>query len=197
MPQAVPVVACLFGFLTAAITGFAEEVEVTTVRFSNLRGGNGSWLEAAVALNVRPPANSPAQLVSRVRVTLVLALEVPASAGAERRVEHYRARAECVALGVGRTDVRFYLPPEVVRRDQLRGDPRSWGVELAVGGRAVPASRGAYTAALATAEQRKTFQTKAATEAPGNDGILLPQYLTPFANENPRATPSFVRRETS
>jgi len=28
-----------------------------------------------------------------------------------------------------------------------------------------------------------------------NDGILQPQFLTPFVNEYPRATPSFVRRD--
>lgn len=195
-----------FMLLLTAAVGFAraaEEVEVTAVRFTNQRppavlGGaapNGNWLEAEITLNVRPPPGSPGQMVSRVRVALLLGFELPALAGGERRLEHFRAEAECVALDAGRAEVRFYLPPELVKRDQLHGDPKYWGVEVAVAGRPLPAARGAYSTSLAGAEQRKNFQTKAGQAAAANDGILLPQYLTPFANQYPRATPSFVRKE--
>ncbi len=176
----------------------AEDVEVTSVRFTNLRaptGSPGNWFEAAIALLVKPPAGSPGQMVSRVRVTLLLGFELPAPAGGERRLEHYRAEAECVALEAGRADVRFYLPPELVKRDQLHGEPKYWGVELTAAGKAVPPVRGAYASTLPGAEQRKAFQAKGGQAAAASDGILLPQYLTPFANEYPRATPSFLRRE--
>jgi len=176
----------------------APEAEVTVMKFTNLRApGNapGNWLEATVSVLVKPPPGAVRQMVSRVRVTLVLGFELPAIAGADRRLEHFRAEAECVALEAGRADIRFYLPPEVVKRDQLHGDPKYWGVELAVAGRALPAGRAAYSATLPGAEQRKNFQSRAGSAAAPNEGILLPQYLTPFANEYPRATPSFVRKE--
>lgn len=182
--------------LAVVLPGRAQEVEVTAVRFNRVRpsiGANANWLEAAVALNVRPSPGSAGQMVERVRVALLLGYEVTASRG-ERRAFYYRSDAECVALESGRTDVRFYLPPEIVRRDQVQ-EPRWWGVELSVGGRPVPAGRAAYPAALATAEQRRSFQTRAGADAVANDGVLLPQYLTPFANDYTRATPSFVRRE--
>lgn len=180
----------------------AEEVEVTGVRFSNQRapavlGGaapNGNWLEAEVSLNVRPPPGTRSQMVSRVRVALLLGFELPASAGSERRVEHYRAEAECVALESGRADVRFYLPPELVKRDQLHGEPKYWGVELAVGGRPIAPVRTAYSTSLASADQRKNFQARGGQQAAVNEGLLLPQFLTPFEHHYPRATPSFVRR---
>jgi hypothetical protein len=187
--------ACL---VAAVLPAHAQEVEVTTVRFNRLRpstGANANWLEAAVALQVRPAPGSPRHMVSRVRVSLLLGYEVLASAGGERRVVHHRSEAECVALEAGRADVRFYLPPEIVRRDQVQ-EPRSWGVELSVGGRPLPAGRTAYASTLATAEQRRNFQTRGAADAAANDGILVPQYLSPFANDYPRSTPSFVRRET-
>lgn len=176
----------------------AQEVEVTSVKFTNLRaptGAAGNWYEAAIALEVRPPPSTPGRMVSRVRVALTLGFELPAPPGGERRIEFYRADAECVALEAGRADVRFYLPPELVKRDQLHGDPKFWGVELAAGGRALPAGRASYSNALPAAEARKNFQTRAATAAAANDGELVPQFLSPFANEYPRATPSFVRRE--
>jgi hypothetical protein len=186
--------------LGCAIAGtlLAQEVEVTTVTFHNVRaptGSNGTWLETEITLNVKAVPTNPSQMVSRVRVSLLVGFELPASAGNERRLEHYRSDAECVALEPGRAYVRFYLPPELVKRDQLHGDPKYWGIELAVAGRALPASRAAYSSTLGTAEQRKNFQTRASAAAVANDGILQPQFLTPFMNEHPRATPSFVRRD--
>lgn len=172
-------------------------VEVSAVKFSNVRtpgGAPGNWYEAAVALQVRPAHGAPAQMVSRVRVSLLLAFDLPGVAGAGRRTEFHRAEAECVALEPGRADVRFYLPAEIVKRDQLHGDPRQWGVEIAVEGKPVPAGRAAYSGNLASAEVRQAFQRKGAANSAANDGILLPQYLTPFAGEYPRATPAFVRR---
>src|SRR5262245_33490690 len=108
--------------LLLAAFAAAQEVEVTTVRFTNLRaptGSNGTWMEADIQLSVKPPPNAPRDIVSRVRVALLIGFELPARTGAERRIEHYRAEAECVALEAGRNDVRFYLPPELVKRDQL------------------------------------------------------------------------------
>lgn len=179
-------------------TRTADEVEVTSVKFSNLRaptGSVGNWYEADVALEARPLASTSGRMVSRVRVTLTLGFELPAPAGGERRIEYYRCEAECVALESGRADVRFYLPPELVKRDQLHGDPKFWGVELTAGGRAVPAGRAAYSSSLPSGEARRNFQTRASTPVLANDGLMLPQFLTPFVNDYPRATPSFVRRD--
>ena len=175
-----------------------QEVEVTTVNFTNVRaptGSNGTWVQTEITLNVKAVPGNPSQMVSRVRVSLLLGFELPATAGAERRLDHYRSEAECVALEPGRAYLRFYLPPELVKRDQLHGDPKYWGIELAVAGRALPSARAAYAPTLASAEQRKNFQTRGGAAAAINDGILLPQYLTPFVDEYPRATPSFVRRD--
>ena len=191
--------ASLLAFLLGAlVASAAQEVEVGSVRFTNVRasnGANGNWLEADIALNVHPATGSPGQMVGRVKVALLVGFELPGAPGSERRLEHYRAEAECVALEPGRANVRFYLPPEVVKRDQLHGDPKFWTVEIAAGGRAVPASKASASPSLANPEQRRSFQSRASTAAAANDGLLQPQYLTPFVNDYARATPTFVRRE--
>ena len=49
------------GFAAASATA-AEEVEVTTVKFTNVRAPNGvpgTWVEADLTLNVRPAPGSP------------------------------------------------------------------------------------------------------------------------------------------
>jgi hypothetical protein len=68
-------------------------------------------------------------------------------------------------------------------------------VEIAVAGKTPTAGRAAYATTLGSAEQRKNFQTRGGQAAAANDGLLQPQFLTPFANEYPRATPTFVRKE--
>lgn len=193
-----PFLTCLLFFAGVLATAVAQEVEVTSVKFLNLRapsGSIGNWLEADVVLEARP-APGPARMVARVRVALVAAFDLPGAAGGERRLEHYRAEAECVALEPGRASVRFYLPPEIVKRDQLHGDPKFWSVELSAGGRAIPPGRASFSPALASAEARKSFQSRATAAAAPNEGLLQPQYLTPFALLYPRETPSYVRRDT-
>jgi len=116
----------------------AESVEVTTVRFATARAPNGApnpWFEAEVVLAVSPPAEGSGRFVSRVRVGLMLGWELPAAPGGSRRTDFYRGEAECVALEAGRASVRFYLPPELVKRDHLRGPPKLWHVTLLAGGR--------------------------------------------------------------
>ena len=186
------------GLALVSSLAVAQDVDVSAVKFSTPRapsGGNGNWLEADITLNAKPATSTPGLMVSRVRVTLTLGFELPGHAGVERRLDFYRAEAECVALEPGRANVRFYLPPELVKRDQLHGEPKFWVVEVAVGGRALPTERANYSASLATPVARKDFQSRAASAAAAHDGLLQPQYLTPFAGEYSRATPSFVRRE--
>jgi hypothetical protein len=194
------VVLSLLGLLRLAAAGSAPSapVEVTSTKFTNVRppnGALGNWYEASLILTVRPMPGSPAQMVSRVRVSLLLGFELPAAAGLERRIEYYRSEAECVALEPGRAEVRFYLPAELVKRDQIHADPKYFGIDLAVDGRPIPAGRAAYSSTLIGAEQRKNFQKRASVAAAANEGVLLPQYLTPFANEYGRTTPSFVRKD--
>ncbi len=189
----------MLGLALSPVAG-AEPVEVSAVRFNSPRAPNGGtepWIEAEVVLAVSVAPDSGSRAVSRVGIALTLGWELPASAGGARRVDYYRAEAECVALETGRATVRFYLPPELVKRDQLHGTPKFWAVDCAVAGRPVPAAKSSRSAALADAVARRAFQTAAAAAAPANAGLFVPQYLTPFANEYARATPSFVRRETA
>lgn len=181
----------------AAAPAPAPSVEVANLRTNQVRPGNGgpAWLEATVALNVRPVGGGPSPVVSSVRVAVLLAFELPGPAGAARRTHAYAAAVECVALEPGRAEVRFYLPPEILKRDQIRGDPKFWGVELTAGSEALPAARTAYSANLGPPAARTEFQRRWAPAATANDGILQPQHLTPFALEYPRSTPSVVRRE--
>ena len=198
MPRLVRALACALALPWAsAAPAPAPAVEVVNLRTNPVRPGNGgpAWLETTVSLNVRPAGGGPAPVVSSVRVAMLLAFELPGPAGGPRRSQVYAAAVECVALEAGRAEVRFYLPPEILKRDQIRGDPQFWGVELTAAGEALPAARTAYSANLRLPAARTEFQRRSAPVATANDGILQPQHLTPFALDYPRSTPSVVRRE--
>jgi len=150
-----------------------------------------------LALNVVPPPDAPGRMLSRVRVQLWVGIDSPPLTGSPVRTEYYRAEVECLALPSGRSEVRFYFPPEWVKRDQLQGAPRSWAVELAVAGRAVAPARAASATALGEPAARRAFLVAALAGAPTNDGLLQTQYFTPFAQEYSRSTVTFVRLEPS
>lgn len=158
----------------------------------------GGWFEAEVEVQAKPSAAATANrnFVNRVKVTFNLGVfSVKAAQGATVPDTYYRASAEAVAIETtGRTSFRFYLPPEVVKRDQVTGPQKFYLVELSVGGQAVPLSKNDIPSNFTTPAFIEGFRSKVSGESSANDGILLPQYLTPFAGAG-NNTPTFIRNE--
>lgn len=177
-------------------TAAPAEVEVSGVKFTTLHQPNSQsvWYEGAIELTAKPaPENG--KFTGRVKVSLSLGVEAGAGAG-KKQIGFYRASAELVALEAGKSEVRFYLPPEIVKRDTIRsGDAKYWLVELSVDGKTLPITKN--NTSLANAAQLEGFRSKLASDAPANDGILLPQYLTPYVFDSSRPSPSFVRQENA
>lgn len=178
----------------AAPAAAAAPVEVANVRF---RTANGGWYEIEVEVQPKPgPALAQNRnFLNRVKVTLNLGIfSVKSPQGATIPDTYYRASAETAAIEAGRTSFRFYLPPEIVKRDQISGPQKFYLVELSVGGQQVPPAKADASSALSSAAIVESFRSKVASEATANEGILLPQYLTPFANGG-NSTPAFIRIE--
>jgi hypothetical protein len=178
-------------------TAAPAEVEVSGVKFGNIRQPNSQmmWYEGVIELTTKLPADG-GKFTDRVKVTLNLCTEV---ATGKKQMSFYRASAELVALENGKAEVRFYLPPEVTKRDMLRGDlsAKYYFVELSVGGKALPTVKSDVSASLPSPTALESFRSKISSEAAANDGILLPQYLTIFAFDSSRPSPSFVRLENA
>jgi len=180
--------------LTAQPAADGAQVEIRRVQFNTIRppNGGGSWLEAVVELNVSAGSGGGAyaRFADRVRVSLSLSVRKRSEG-----FEFYRSSAEAVALEAGRAAVRFYLPPEILAREQISTDPFAFLVELAVGGRPVAGETGMLASPVLSApEVQRNFRDRVAQAAPMNDGILVPQYESPFADSYGGDTPSFVRR---
>jgi hypothetical protein len=177
-------------------------IEVANVRFASVRADSGTWFATEVELQPRGGEGAKNRnFINRVKVTLSLGVfSVMAPAGAKVPDTYYRASAEAVAVEAtgSRTIYRFYLPPEIVKRDQISGDLRFYLVEVFVDGKALPLGKNNFPiSTLTKPEILESFRSKVSGAAGANDGILLPQYLTPFANVSSAPAPTFIRLEPS
>lgn len=170
------------------------EVEVRNVKFALVRppAGGEAWLETTVELAVTPgtTASVYGRFADRVQVALSLSVR-----RRDNDFDFYRASGEAVSLEAGRAVFRFYLPPEILRREQVNTDPFAYAVDVSVRGRAVAPSVAALSSALRSAEVLRSFKDRVAQAAPGTDGVLVPQYFSPFVTSYGSDTPSFVRRD--
>ncbi|MGH8021782.1 MAG: hypothetical protein ACREIA_26570 [Opitutaceae bacterium] len=185
------VVLALWGSpLSAQSQETAPAVEIRSVKFSTLRpaGAGQAWLEATVELAIRgsDDGGAYARFVDRPQITLALAIRKR-----DDGYEFLRASTELVSLEAGRAAVRFYIPPEILEREQINTDPYAYAVDVAVRGRAVAA---AVASVLRSPEALQSFRDRVAQGAPANDGILVPQHESPFATEYAGDTPTPVRR---
>lgn len=139
---AMAVSAVVPSFAQPAAPAAPAPVEVASVKFKTVNGG---WYEAEVEVQGKAPANATNRnYLNRVKVTLNLGVfSVKAQQGAAVPDTYYKASAEAVAIeSPGRTSFRFYLPPEIVKRDQITGQQRFYLVEMSVEGKAVPPAKG-------------------------------------------------------
>lgn len=180
--------------LAGICAGRAAEIDITQVTFGVARSpvDGGEWYEAVIVLNANP-VDTAGRYVSRVKLTLNLGEETGVGPG--KSFVFYRSSVEMAAVEQGRAAVRFYLPPEVVKRDRIHGDMKFYAIDLEVGGKALPPGRGSLSSGTITNEEAlKAFKQHIEADAPANDGILLPQYLTPFVLDANRTSPSFIRK---
>ncbi|WP_221030119.1 hypothetical protein [Actomonas aquatica] len=160
----------------------AAEVEVAQVRFAEQRDAAGQvWWGAAVDLEVDATGGGAAgRFTGEVAVELQWGVE---RAEAPNGVALYRARSRTAALEEGRARFRFYLPPTLVRRDQVERAPRFWAVQVTVEGEVLADSRRSVGEGISSPEALANFRRGVAQQAEANDGVLLPWYLTPFLSE--------------
>ena len=176
-----------------------RQIEVQRVNFNRnatLSGDTRRWYEATVELNVRGSADRDVvnpRYVDNIEVTLNLSFEV--SRGDVETTRFFRSSVELPTLERGRYPVHFFLPPEVISRDRISGDPQAYLVKLSADGVEQEFSSSAVSRLLERESVRANFESRIESDAGGNDGILLPLHLTPFVNERQylREMPS-VRR---
>lgn len=179
--------------ISIAATGVCTELVVQRVEFNLVEqaGARDPWFEIAVTVNVeRGDAESANPRFTReIAVMLDLATETEARGTA--RYEFYAATAEYPTLEVGRCVIRYYLPPEIVKRDRLRGEPFAWQVFVFEEDEELAALT---SNSLGTGGALASYRSRLAREAGRSEGILRLQSETPFRDFNARDTPNVKLR---
>ncbi len=150
------------------------------------------WYEIEIELDVTRDrddltSRNP-RFVEGVTVALQLAHEARRREG--RAFEFFEASVTFVALEEGRRLARFYLPPEVVRRDGISGAPHSFLVQVLQRETALDVSA---SSSLADESVRQSFASRVGPGAAANRGALRPQWQTPFATLYSDSTPTELR----
>ena len=186
----------MFLLLVFALLANSEEaiasVSIREIDFNRVdsNASSGDWFECAIEIEVRRDALDPNRrrpdYLDDLKVELLLGVE--SSVSGQKGFEFFKAEAFLVSLKEGQHLVRFYLPPEVVERDRIRNDVHSFLIRLSRSGKMVEEQVSRH---LARTNVRDSFLKRVELEASRNDGILLPQFKTPFDNAYPRDTPSY------
>ena len=172
------------------------EAEVGSIKFSSVRFGSDVWVEADVEVEAKPGGKLVAgQFVDRVRVILSVGMESTDDKTGKPVKLFYRSAAEALTLEGGKSNFRFYFPPEIVKRDKLRTPPTYFAAEVEVGGKAQASSKASYSSSITTPAMLQNFIAKAANESVVNEGLLIPQFLTPFGSDAQKRAPTFSRKE--
>ena len=172
------------------------EISIRSVKFSYPRvdGQQGTAMETEIELDVRGTTvtgHNP-RFVDDVRVVLMLAVQARGRAGAD--FQFYYADVEFVTLETGTRFARFYIPPEVVKRDSLSGDAYAFYVELSVGGQVLAPQRGNLSGTLRDRARFDVFQQKVTEARSTTDGILVEQHGFMTGLRDARDTSSVVHK---
>ena len=184
--------------------GQRDPVFVNQVRFAkeklNQAASLGPWLEVEIEIEGGPNPDPNAfnrRFVDNVRVFLGLCFSLDSKPKPEKAFRFFRAAAHLPTIEEGdRRSIFYYLPPEIIERDQLREKPFANLVELSVGGQTLATRKGNTSSNLENARQVANFRQRLDAQALKNDGILLPIYDTPFQRDSRKlqVSPAFVHK---
>lgn len=173
--------------MLAGIAQLAAHGEVSTVivrgiyfEYYEARELDGRKWQCSVIELVGGAGITDARFASNVVVHYSMATEITTGRSAGE-LSYYRAKARIPAIERDeKVYIRFFLPPEIVRRDGVARAPVASLVELAVGGSILEFQPTNATGLIDSTERLSVYKAKLVDKAPINDGLLLPLDQTPF-----------------
>jgi len=181
--------ALIFSILVTTSFTYAQSrrdaVEVTKLRFddTDLDGKSAEkWMRVEIELTARgqiteTPRNE--DWVDDIEVTFSAVFKtedgpIPYVA--------YESSMTILTLEIGEDrPIFFYLPWDIVERDNFAREPFGWEVKLSVGGQEIPLSkqntRNRISKTISSTELLESYRNLVAENAPRSEGSLRPQYL--------------------
>lgn len=178
----------ILGLCVFVFNGLANgaEIEILKVDFSlvDVAGGD-PWYEISIAISIERGDEGPSvnpRFADDIKVSLALATQSDRSS---RSVyDFYSATADYPTLEVGRHTARFYLLPELVKRDRVRGEPYAFEIFVSQDEENLAQLRSRNL------EQQARLEAFRAKLDDSDSGILRPQAESPFSSSYLRDTPT-------
>lgn len=216
--RALPILFGVFALIAGQLFGQTPvaaprpPVAVRDVKFmqTKIGGQEHSWNRMQVELMANgfsDPKFSSKRWVDKVKVTVTQIYQTDSKNFEDWN--YYRSTATVLTLEVNKPrSVLFYLPGDIVKRDNLRKEPDFYFVQLEVGGTELPIFDA--PSGQLVPDQSKAVHTKISKKAlfdPAKDaadrgvvntpGVLRPQYLLLYGDPIPAVPPSpeFVRED--
>ncbi len=192
---------CLFYLLIAlSVSGLQAQdkapVDVSRVQFNSSTRPfkwNNVVIELQANENPDPKAPNP-RYVDEIRVIVTLGYKSDGSDG----FTFYQSEATLITLQVGKKkDVAFWMPYDVVERDNLPKEPEYWIVELEVKGQAVDQiqNSSSFSSKFTGRASIENFKNMSRSKLGDTEGILVPTYLSPNPPIDTREPAAFIRKE--
>jgi len=146
-------------------------------------GAPDDWIRYGIELRAQEnPTDEDADWVNNIKVTFSIAYEDSENAGT---FHWYQSEVEILTLEIAKErSIYFYLPWDIVERDNLPDDPYGWTIELSVDGRRLPLQTENFSRTIGSQEVLTSFQNGVQQNAEKNAGALRPQYFVPMQRDH-------------
>ncbi len=171
-----------------------DPVEVTDVDFNN-NVGQYNWSNIAIKLrandNPDPKALDPKYL-DNIGVRLTVGYEIDK----KKKIFLFMQSEVTIATMETLQDklFAFWIPEDIIDRNNLPKEPDYWVIELTVDGKEVPMREKNTSRTVNNATMLSTFMSNASGQLSQTEGILVPYYLSPYGPID-RSPPAFIRKE--
>jgi len=136
---------------------------------------NAIFIDLKANRNTSPDAID-SQYVDNVKVILTLGYEL-----GEQQFAFYQSEVTLVSLEQSdRKRITFFMPKEIVDRDELDNEPEYWTIDLEVNGEMLPMRRDRSSTSISDAESLNYFKNAYASAIAETRGILVPAHRSPY-----------------
>lgn len=183
--------------LASLLTSLAQTapVVVRDVKF-NSNVNPYKWNNVVIKLRANSNPDPEAlnqQYVDNVDIRFTIGYELDAS---ERKFLAFQTEVKIATLEVAKDkSFAFYVPYDIVERNNLPKEPKYWVIELTVNGQEMPMAKENTSRTIKDRATLESFFSNVVSgQATQNEGIMVPEYLSPYGPID-RSPPAFIRKE--
>ena len=174
------VLLCLYFFVSSSLSALQPVEVVGSVDFE-INQSPYDWNAIFIDLRANEnPSETPynKQFVDDVKVILTTAYKMRQGPD---KFTYYQAEVTLATLERGKTKrVSFFLPEDIVERDQLDNEPEYWTIDIEIGGRSLKATPKRLSRSIKDLEMLEKFRRAYSSKVQATDGILVPAHRSPY-----------------